>query len=72
MNDQITFPVDDDPILRLPEVKRETGLGRTTIYRYMKERKFPQPHKIGDQAVGWPRSAIREWKATRAPKAVPA
>lgn len=60
----------DDPMLRMPAVTRETGLSRRSIYRMIKTKDFPLPHQIGAQAVGWPRSVIRSWKASRAPTAV--
>lgn len=33
-------------LVRLPGVIRMTGLGRSTIYRLMAERKFPAPVKL--------------------------
>lgn len=40
-------------ILRLPEVKRRTGLGRSSIYLKMAQGLFPKPVKLGVRAVGW-------------------
>ncbi len=40
-----------DRLLRLSEVQTRTALGRTTIYRKMREGSFPQPLKIGARAV---------------------
>ncbi len=54
-----------DRLLRLDEVAARTGLGRTTIYRKMREGSFPEPLKIGARAVRWPESEIEEWLATR-------
>lgn len=62
-----TETIADDPMLRLPEVKRATGLSRSTIYRKIADKTFPPQHKVGDQAVGWPESVIRAWRASRAP-----
>ena len=50
--------------LRLPEVKRVTGFGRSTIYDKMKEG-FPKPVPLSGGAVGWAESEIAEWQATR-------
>ncbi len=54
-----------DPLLRLPDVRHQTGLSRTSIYRLMGEGRFPRPRRIGARAVAWPASAIDEWKALR-------
>ena len=40
-------------ILRLPEVKAKTGLGRDSIYRGGREGWFPRRVKITPRASGW-------------------
>lgn len=53
-------------ILRLPEVKQETGLGRSTIYALIAEGKFPKQVKLtGKRAVGWQAEDISEWIKSR-------
>ena len=52
-----------DRLLRLSEVQTRTALGRTTIYRKMREGSFPEPLKIGTRAVRWIESEIEAWKA---------
>ena len=39
--------------LRLPQVCKITGLGRSAIYEMQAERRFPQRIKLTDRAVGW-------------------
>lgn len=51
--------------LRLGEVMRVTGLGRSTVYRLMAERRFPPPCRLGVRAVGWRSSDISQWSAAR-------
>jgi len=34
-------------LLRLPEVKQQTGYARATLYSYMRRGLFPEPVKIG-------------------------
>ncbi len=51
-----------DPFLKISEVEREVGLGRSTIYRHMAKGLFPQPRQLGGGLVRWPRSVILEWK----------
>ena len=56
-------------ILRLPQVKARTGLGRTSIYAAVKAGSFPAPVSLGARAVGWLDSAITEWIDQRTSKA---
>lgn len=51
-------------ILRRPEVEDYTGLSRSSIYRLMKEGRFPKPIKISEHAaVGWLESELAERQA---------
>lgn len=51
--------------LRLPDVKAETGLGKTSIYNLIRDGEFPKPVKISSRAVAWREGAIEAWKADR-------
>lgn len=53
--------LEDIAILRMPEVKRLTGLGRTSIYRMMADGVFPRSVAVGSRAVGWMVGDIRAW-----------
>ncbi|UXC37331.1 helix-turn-helix transcriptional regulator [Cupriavidus gilardii] len=48
-------------ILRRREVQSLTGLSRSTIYKRIQERTFPQPIKLGGHAVGWRAGDIEAW-----------
>lgn len=48
-------------LLPLDDVKKITGLGTTTIYRYMKNGKFPKSKKMSRRCVRWRRDEIIEW-----------
>ena len=48
-------------ILRLPEVKAQTGLSRSTIYSRVKNNSFPSPISLGPRSVGWVEAEIQEW-----------
>ena len=50
-----------DQILRMPDLKRLTGLSKTTIYRMIAEGEFPRPVQLRKQSVGWRASAIQQW-----------
>jgi len=51
----------DMRIMRLKEVIEFTGLGRSTIYRFIAEGQFPKPVPLGGRAVGWLDSEIEDW-----------
>ena len=44
--------------VRIEEVKRLTGLSRSSIYA---RADFPQPVKLGARAVAWVQSEIDQW-----------
>ncbi|EMK6841521.1 AlpA family transcriptional regulator [Vibrio cholerae] len=52
--------------LRLKEVMSLTGLGRSTIYKFMAdETDFPKTVPLGGRAVAWVESEIEEWMESR-------
>ncbi|WP_152472389.1 MULTISPECIES: AlpA family transcriptional regulator [unclassified Vibrio] len=51
--------------LRLQDVMSLTGLGRSTIYKFMDEDIFPKTIPLGGRAVGWLESEIEEWMESR-------
>ena len=48
-------------IWRLPTVKRQTGLGRSTIYSRISDGTFPKPISLGGSMVGWVSTEISSW-----------
>lgn len=52
-----------DSLVRLPEVKRRTGLSRTTIYRKMDAGEFPPKVPLSASMVAWYESDIDRWVA---------
>jgi prophage regulatory protein len=48
-------------VLRLPEVKRRTGLSRSSIYNRIAEGTFPRGFSLGGRARGWLESDIEGW-----------
>ncbi len=48
-------------ILRLPAVRKRTGLSRSTIYLRILEESFPRPISLGGRAVGWVEAEVNEW-----------
>lgn len=52
-------------ILRLPAVKSESGLSRSTIYLRIAQGLWPKPVNLGVRAVGWPSAEIAALNAAR-------
>ena len=48
-------------ILRLPQVRAMTGLGKTTIYELEARHRFPKRIRIGCRAVGWVEDEVASW-----------
>jgi prophage regulatory protein len=59
-------------MLRLPDVKALTGLGRSTIYLKMAKGEFPGAVKLGERAVAWPQADIERWIQDRVAASRPA
>lgn len=57
-----------DRLLRLREVMAITGLGSSTIYRYIAAGTFPAPVKIGRCTARWRESAVSAWIEALIPK----
>lgn len=61
-----------DRIMRLPEVMARIGIiGKSTIYRWVKNQEFPTPLALGGGSVGWRESDIDAWIASRQPVILP-
>lgn len=62
MAEQIEHP---PRVLRRREVERRIGIGRSTIYSWIAERRFPAPVKLGAKSVGWLAQEIDDWVRDR-------
>lgn len=51
--------------LNLREVLHKTGLGKTSIYQYMAEGKFPRNVSLGGRSVAWVSTEIDDWMLER-------
>lgn len=56
---------DDDRLLRRTEVERRYGLARSTIYRLMRDNRFPLPIRVGPRAVRWSLAELDAWVAAQ-------
>ena len=52
-------------ILRLPTVKSDSGLSRSTIYLRIAQGLWPKPVSLGGRAVGWPAEEVAAVNAAR-------
>lgn len=52
--------------LRFKELRQRVPLGRTTIWRMMREGRFPKSKRIGKAATAWLEHEIDEWIKKRA------
>jgi prophage regulatory protein len=54
-----------DVLLRLPDVKKATGLSRSTLYLRIKQGLMPPPIKLGERSSAWPSYEIAAVNAAR-------
>ena len=52
-------------LIRLHDVIEQTGLGRTSIYKFMKESDFPKSVLLGGRSVAWVEEEVQEWILSR-------
>lgn len=54
-------PDPPDHFIKLDEVKRRVGLGKSMIYRLIQQGKFPAPYKLSPFASRWSDCEIVAW-----------
>ena len=52
-------------ILRLPSVKQESGLSRSTLYLRISQGLWTKPISLGGRSVGWPANEVATLNAAR-------
>jgi prophage regulatory protein len=57
VSNQVT---QENRLIRLPEVMRRVGMARPTVYRAIKEGRFPEPVKVGSASM-WVEREIEAW-----------
>lgn len=48
-------------LIKLRDVMDITGLGRSTVYKYVASGDFPKPVLLGVRAVAWVEEEVQEW-----------
>ena len=51
--------------ISLPEVSRRVSLGKSAIYKMVRNATFPAPAKLGEKAIRWDSAEIQRWQAER-------
>ena len=51
--------------LRISDVVKKTGLGKSTVWLWVKENKFPKPIKLSPRVTVWDEHKIEEWIKTK-------
>lgn len=59
-NGEGTAPIE---FIRLPEVRRLTGLSTSSIYEKTTSGSFPKQVKLGPRAVAWVKAEVNAWAA---------
>ncbi len=57
--------MNEERLIRLPQVESLTGLRRAHIYGLARRGQFPRPIKIGARASAWRLSQVADWVTTR-------
>lgn len=47
--------------LRIAQVAKKTGLGKSTVWLWVKENRFPKPIKLSHKVAVWDEDKIKEW-----------
>lgn len=65
MNTPSTHTPQELRFIRLREVCRKTGLGKSSIYALKAEGKFPETVSLGARAVAFVEAEVDQWLADR-------
>jgi prophage regulatory protein len=55
--------IPQDRLIKLEEVKRRVGLGKSMIYQLIKAGRFPAPYKLSPFTSRWSESEVTRWIA---------
>ncbi len=53
-------------LLKLADICKLLSVGRSTVYEWTSQERFPQPVRIGDRSVRWKSEEVQEWRRTLA------
>ena len=51
--------IQNERLLRVKEVSELVGIGKSTVWAWVKEGKFPKPVKLSDRVTVWRESEVQ-------------
>jgi prophage regulatory protein len=54
-----------DAFIRLPTVRERAGLSTRSVWRYVREGRFPRPVRLGPMTTVWDARAVEVWRIAR-------
>ena len=51
--------------LRVAQVAKKIGIGKSTVWLWVKEGKFPKPIKLSPRVTVWDENYINEWQKNK-------
>jgi len=64
-NDYLAMYLDDNRLVKKPELQKLLGVSRSTLGRWVKAGKFPPPTLIQNGRSRWRFKDVHEWLSTR-------
>lgn len=61
----VSTPSGSGTILRLPQLRAQINLSKSSIYKMVADGTFPAPVRLGKRAVGWLAAEIENWITKR-------
>lgn len=52
-------------LIKLSEVMALTSLGRSTVYKFVAEGKFPKQVSLGPNCVAWVEDEVKDWISSK-------
>ena len=57
--------VPRERLLPIEQVTDLVGLKKSKLYELIREKRFPEPLRLGTRTVRWPETRVRAWVAAR-------
>ncbi|MEF3696313.1 helix-turn-helix transcriptional regulator [Desulfolutivibrio sp.] len=58
---KIPAPLPEEGFVRLPQVLHVLGIGKTSLWQWIKEGRFPAPCKLAPRTSGWKVEDVRDF-----------
>ena len=57
--------MNQDRLIRLPEVIQLIGIGKSTVWLWVSQKRFPEPIRLSSRTTVWKLSEINHWIESR-------